>query len=157
VSQITDWLQAGGSVVSAIATSVTAVGVWYARHQLQTTREIAQVQFEDALDREYRALANELPKKALFGLELSDSEYEAAFDELYCYVDLCNQQLQLRQRGRISADVWTNWSEGIRDNLSLPAFKRAWTEIKRKSKSFRELRKLEGDQFASDPNVWAQF
>ncbi len=140
--------------MSAVAACVAAVGVWYARHQLKSSREIAQLQFEDALGKEYRELAGELSKKALLGEELSDAEYETAFDELYRYFDLTNEQISLRQRGRISTEVWQSWSAGIQANIELPAFQRAWIEIKERSIIFEELRRLERERFSTDPREW---
>ena len=154
MSTITDIVSATGSVISALAACVAAVGVWYARHQLKTSREIAQLQFEDALGKEYRELAGELSKKALMGEVLSDTEYEEAFDELYRYVDLTNEQIGLRARGRITPEVWRNWSEGIKANLTLPAFARAWKEIKVRSFGFEELRRIERELFKLDPKEW---
>jgi aminopeptidase N len=154
VSDTTDIISAVGSAISAIAACVAAAGVWYARHQLKTSREIAQLQFEDALGKEYRELAGELSKKALMGDLLSDTEYEEAFDELYRYVDLTNEQISLRVRGRITSEVWHNWLEGIEANLKLPAFSRAWTEIKTRSSGFEELRRLEREMFKIDPKYW---
>lgn len=154
MSNITDIVSAVGSAISALAACVAAIGVWYARHQLKTSREIAQLQFEDSLAKEYRELAGELPKKALMGEILTDSEYEEAFDELYRYVDLTNEQTSLRAHGRITPDVWKSWSEGIEANLKLPAFARAWIEIKASSSGFEELRRLELELFQSDPKDW---
>ena len=154
MSAETDLISAAGSAVSAIAACVAAVGVWYARHQLKTSREIAQLQFEDALAKEYRELAGELSKRALLGETLLDVEYEDAFDELYRYFDLSNEQVSLRKRGRITPEVWFSWAEGMESNLALPAFARAWAEIKQRSTSFEELRRLEREQFKIDPKEW---
>lgn len=154
MSTTTDIVSAAGSVISALAACVAAAGVWYARNQLKTSREIAQLQFEDALGKEYRELAGELSKKALMGEVLSDTEYEEAFDELYRYVDLTNEQIGLRARGRITPEVWHSWSEGIKANLALPAFARAWKEIKARSSCFDELRRLEREMFEIDPKEW---
>jgi hypothetical protein len=154
MSESTEIINAVASTVSAMAAVVATVGVWYARNQLKTSREIAQLQFEDALGKEYRELANRMKPKVLLGSELSDPEYEEAFDEMFHYVDLSNEQVSLRQRGRISLEVWVNWSAGIRSNLELPAFKRAWSEIKLKSSSFQELRRFETDGVGCDPAIW---
>lgn len=154
MSEATDIISATASSISAIAAIVAAVGVWYARKQLKTSREIAQLQFEDALGKEYRDLANRMKPKALLGEELTEAEYQDAFDELFHYVDLSNEQVSLRQRRRISKEVWQNWAEGIRSNLDLPAFKRAWTEIKSKSQSFQELRRFESEGQGCDPAYW---
>lgn len=154
MSDITEIVSAVGSAISALAAYVAAVGVWYARHQLKTSREIAQLQFEDALGKEYRELAGELSKKALMGEVLSDTEYEEAFDDLYRYVDLTNEQVSLRARGRITPDAWQSWVEGIQANLELSAFARAWVEIKSRSSGFCELRRLEQETFMNDPMNW---
>jgi hypothetical protein len=44
---------------------------------------------------------------------------------------------------RISSSTWQNWCEGIAINLQLPAFNKAWTETKEKTKIFHELSMLE--------------
>jgi len=150
----TDWITASASVISAIATCVAAAGVWYARRQLQTSREISQLQFEDAFAKEYRDLANCIPTKALLGAELSKDEYNKAFDDIFHYIDLSNEQVCLRFRNRIGKDVWESWCDGIKTNLSLPAFRKAWSEIKGQSESFRELRRLEQEEFKLDPREW---
>jgi hypothetical protein len=147
-------LNAYAAVASAVATSIAAVGVWYARSQLRTSRDIAQLQFEDALTKEYRELVSSIPTEALLGEPLNEAEYQDSFDEFYRYVDLSNEQVSLRQRGRINAEVWNIWREGIEANLSLPAFNRAWSEIKTRSNSFKELRRLEAERFESDPKEW---
>lgn len=142
------------STVAALATCVTAAGVWYAHRQLQSSREIAQLQFEDALAKEYRDLANRLPPAAHLGEELYGLRYRETFDEFFHYVDLSNQQVLLRGRGRIGQSTWEYWRDGIQWNLSLPAFRRAWEEVKAKSESFQELRRLEREGFLTDPLSW---
>lgn len=156
MSEATDLVSAAAATVSAIATCVAAAGVWYARVQLRTSREIAQLQFEDGLAKEYRELANRLPTKALLGEDLTEEEYKVSFDELFRYVDLSNEQVCLRQRGRINGAVWESWRDGIQGNLSLPPFRRAWEEIKGRSRSFEELRRLEREDFKVDPKSWSR-
>jgi hypothetical protein len=154
MTDITDIVSATSAVVSALATCVAAAGVWFAHKQLHTSRQIAQLQFEDALAKEYRDLVNRLPTKALLGDPLDHDEYPKSFDELFRYVDLSNEQVNLRQRGRISREVWQQWCQGIEVNLKLPAFARAWADIKGRSQSFEELRRLEREHFKTDPNTW---
>ena len=140
--------------VSAVASTVAAVGVIFAFSQLRVSKNIAQLQFEDGLAKEYRDLASRIPTKALLGAELSEAEYQSSFDELFRYVDLSNEQVSLRQRGRISLVVWQYWSAGIQANLELPPFKRAWSEIQSKCASFQELRRLQTEGFKRDPRIW---
>ena len=142
--------------ISAIASAVSAVGVLLAIRQLRLTKGIAQKQFEDHLAREYRDLAGQLPVKALLGRQLNEDEYREAFDKLFRYIDLCNEQVFLRQQDRISLDVWENWCAGIESNLRRPAFGRAWGEIKAKCESFAELRRLETEEYKIDPLKWGE-
>ena len=141
-------------VGTAIAAIVAAIGVLFAYRQLCISKKIAQAQFEDGLAKEYRELTSGIPTKALLGEDLSESEYQDSFDELFRYVDLTNEQVSLRQRGRISEEVWWFWLSGIQSNLRLPAFHRAWTDIKGRCKSFEELRRLENQRFKTDPRKW---
>jgi len=139
---------------SAIASTVAAIGVFFAFGQLRVSKNIAQLQFEDGLAKEYRELASRIPTKALLGQALPDNEYDEAFDEFYRYIDLSNEQVSLRQRGRIGSAVWTYWSSGIKTNLALPSFSRAWLDIQNQSTTFQELRRLVAEEFNVDPKSW---
>lgn len=140
--------------VSAIATSIAALGVLLALWQIWITRVIAQLQFEDALSREYRDLCTTIPAEVFLQGKLTDEEYKKTFDEFYRYIDLSNEQVSLRQRGRISRTVWESWCAGIKYNLGLPAIARAWGEVKAQTPSFQELRQLEASGFNADPSRW---
>lgn len=145
---------ASWDAVSAIATAVAAFGVVLAYWQVWLARSIAQLQFEDALAREYRDLCSSIPAGVFLHREISESDYKQTFDEFYRYVDLSNEQVSLRHRGRVSQEVWLSWCAGIKHNLGLPAFARAWTEIKACTPSFQELRDLEAANFSADPRRW---
>lgn len=140
--------------ISAMASVVAACGVFLAFWQLRMSKNIAQLEFEDSLAKEYRELAANIPTKALLGVAISESEFQESFDEFYRYIDLTNEQISLRLRGRIKKETWENWLSGIRSNLELTPFKRAWDEIKNSSKSFQELRRLEKENFDTDPISW---
>ncbi|MFN9526537.1 MAG: hypothetical protein ACK561_06545 [Pseudomonadaceae bacterium] len=141
--------------ISALASVVAACGVFLAYGQLRISKNIAQLEFEDGLAKEYRELASNIPTKALLGIELSEEEFQKSFDELYRYIDLTNEQTSLRQRNRVKKEAWLNWLSGIKSNLERPSFKRAWSEIKEKSDSFQELRRLESENFEIDPESWS--
>jgi hypothetical protein len=152
---ITDWISAIASAASALVSAGAAYGVFLAYRQLRLTKEVAQLQFEDGMAKEYRELMEGIPAKALLGQSLSDDEYQETFDEFFRYIDLSNEQVSLRKRERISPTVWASWASGIQSNLDLPSFKRAWTEIKEsKTSSFQELRRLEAESFKTDPATW---
>jgi hypothetical protein len=141
--------------VTAIASIATAVGVLMAWWQIRLAKQQAITQFEDNMAREYREIALRLPVRALLGEELDEKEYAQALDDFYHYIDLSNEQTFLRQNKRISAETWKNWCDGIKSNLSRPAFRKAWEEIKsRANDSFAELRRLEASGFKDDPHSW---
>lgn len=140
--------------ISALAAVVSTLGVWFVWRQLQFQKTIAQLQFEDGLAKEYRELASRIPTKALLGSGLSPREYRDAFDELFRYIDLSNEQVLLRMSGRVGDSTWRNWNSGIKYNLSLPAFKRAWETVQTKNpEQFSELRTLVEKGFC-DPMRW---
>jgi hypothetical protein len=91
--------------VSAIASAFGAIGVLLAYSQLRSTRDTAQMQFEDSLAKEYRDLIQKIPTNAMLGEELEGDAFTKTFDELYRYFDLSNEQVGLRRRGRISKAV----------------------------------------------------
>ena len=130
--------------VSAIANCVMAVGVLLVLWQIWLTKKLATTQFEDSMAKEYRELAAKIPTKAFLGDDLTEEEYKQTFDEFYHYIDLSNEEAFLWERKRVTEKTWEYWLDGIKWNLSRPAFKRAWTEVKEKDKkSFQELRRLE--------------
>jgi len=133
---IQDWF----STISGVA---TAIGVLLAAWQLRQAKRQDVTTFEDTLAKEYRDLAARLPTKALLGERLSEEEHQKSLDDFYRYVDLCNEQVFLHLRRRITKATWKFWSDGIKSNLRRPAFKRAWNEIAARGASdFSELRML---------------
>jgi hypothetical protein len=126
-----------------LANIATSIAVAFAAWQLVLSHRQAVTSFEDSLAKEYRDIAAMLPTKALLGEQLSEEEYAEHFDEMYHYLDLCNEQVFLKQVGRVSNKTWTFWKDGISSNLRRPAFERAWSEIAaRSSGDFSELRSL---------------
>jgi hypothetical protein len=141
--------------VSAIANCAMAIGVVLVLWQIRLTKQQATTAFEDSMAKEYRELAAKIPTGALLGEDLTEDDYKKTFDEFYHYVDLSNEEIFLRQRNRVSEETWIYWLDGIKSNLSRPAFKRAWEEIKaRNGDSFNELRRLEKENFRTDPHTW---
>jgi hypothetical protein len=143
--------------ISAIAAFLSMCGVLLVWKQLILTKSIAQLQFEDTLEKE---LVSNIPTKALLDSDLTEEEYRQNFDELFRYFDLSNRQVSLRKDGRISEATWVNWLVGIRFNMSLPAFAKAWGEIKSRTEEhagdfFSELRMLDALKFDSDPKSWS--
>ena len=151
-----DALRIWAPIIQAGAVVVAVGTVFLTYRQVKLRKEQATTQFEDELSREYRELARELPVKALLGDELTDEEFKEEFPDLYYYVDLSNEQVFLRFEERVSKETWENWQDGIESNLNRPAFRMAWSEIKDRSDTFQELRRLEQNDFQTDPAEWDQ-
>jgi hypothetical protein len=129
--------------LSGASSLATAGGVLLAGWQLRATKQQAQSSFEDSFTSQYREIIHSLPLPAMFGEVLTSDELQAALPAFYRYFDLCNEQAFLRSKNRIRADTWTEWTEGIGQNLVRPAFRDAWREIdSRADGSFDDLRRL---------------
>ena len=148
MSTTTDW-------ITAVASLVSAAGVFCAVWQLRLTKQVNQQQFEDALEKEFRQLIAGIPTAALLDSDLDEVQYRATFDEFFRYFDLSNRQAALWKESRITSSTWDAWRIGIQFNLRLPAFARAWSEVKFRTEDhahefFCELRSLEKCGFSSD-------
>jgi len=138
-----------------IASVATAVGVCIAAWQIWASRKLAQSSFEDSLDQQYRKLAMDIPVDALIGKPINDDKKDDLREIIYNYLDLCNEQAYLWQKKRVSKNRWKEWNDGIKDNLSKPAFKEVWDEIKDYAPTtFTALDLLEKSKFKIDPSKW---
>src|ERR1700730_7622051 len=90
--------------VQDVASIATAIGVFFAAFQLWHTRARAITTFEDSLANEYRKIIGRLPTEALLGETLTPEAQKAKFHEFYRYFDLTNNQIFLRQIGRIKQE-----------------------------------------------------
>jgi hypothetical protein len=137
-----------------VGSLATAIGVCIAAWQIWESKKLAQTSFEDGLDQQYRKLIMDIPVDALIGQPITNRNEELR-EIIYNYLDLCNEQTYLRQGKRISKSRWKEWNDGIKDNLSKPAFKEVWNEIKNKApKTFTALDLLEEGEFKIDPAKW---
>jgi hypothetical protein len=142
--------------LNVIASISTACGVIVAAYQIRISRIKGVQQFEDGFAKEYRDIANRLPPEALLGLDINDLNKEKFFDDFYRYFDLCNEQIFLRNNGRITKSTWIFWRDGIRSNMRKPAFAEAWNKIEKTgTKEFSELRKLQNSNYKDDPLKWS--
>lgn len=142
------------SYLSDAANLATAAAVIFAAWQIWLSKKQAETTFEDSLAKEYRELAARLPTKALLGEPLTNEEHADSFDEMYHYFDLCNEQVFLKQAKRISDKTWTFWEDGMKSNISRPAFERAWAEIAARSENdFSELRSIVPPKPQLQPNA----
>ena len=140
---------------NSIVSIFTAIGVLVAAFQLRVSSKIAQSEFEDSIDQQYRELAKGIPVDALIGKSVSSDQVMLTRELIYNYLDLCNEQVFLRKKKRVRMDTWVDWCSGIKSNLGKTEFEKVWAEIKVESPStFTFLEKLEESNFAEDPINW---
>jgi hypothetical protein len=149
-----DWL----SLVDAIASIATALGVGFTGYQIKMAKQAAKSEFEDSLMQQYREIIKRIPIEALLGKDLkaiNAQKWEDTLDDFYRYIDLSNEQVFLRQNNRVSEATWQSWCEGIESNLKLQSFKDAWNYFKKEAPEyFKELQLLELKDFKDDPHRW---
>lgn len=140
---------------TSIASFATAIGVFIAVFELRESQKIAQTEFEDSLDQQYRELAKGIPVDALLGKTVSDEKKEFTRELIYNYLDLSNEQIFLRKKKRIRQDTWLDWCTGIKSHLQKIEFQTVWQEVKSESSgTFTFLEKLEQTDFGGDPAKW---
>ena len=140
---------------NSLVSLATAAGVLIAAFQLRTSSKIAQSEFEDSIDQQYRDLARGIPVDALIGKSVSEDKREMTRELIYNYLDLCNEQIFLRRKKRIRKDTWVDWCTGIESNLSKQEFEKVWSEVKSEApQTFTFLERLENDKFIGDPLEW---
>ncbi|MBU2883339.1 hypothetical protein KO525_14355 [Psychrosphaera sp. B3R10] len=149
---IIDW-GVVSSAATAVGSLVTALGVGFGAWQIKVGKEQAQATFEDSLDQQYRSLSMELPVSVLIGEPVEESDRNQVRELIYNYLDLSNEQVYLRAKGRISKHTWTSWSQGIKLHLAKPSFAEVYSEIKDKC-DFTYLNRLVASDFQSDPKSW---
>jgi hypothetical protein len=139
----------------AIGSIATARGVIFVGWQIWQTRKQNITAFEDEMSRQYREIPKTIPVEALLGEELSKEELEDAENGIYHYLDLSNEEVFLRQNGRVSSETWKSWCNGIKSNLRRWAFAQVWRTIQSKvPNDFLELQTLEAGHFTTDPRRW---
>jgi len=138
-----------------IASIATSIGVGIAAWQIWESRKLAQTTFEDSFDQQYRNMTMQIPVDVLIGKSAPKEKKEEIREIIYNYLDLCNEQIYLRKKKRISVIRWIDWSSGIKENLEKQAFREVWDEIKKESpQTFSFLSKLEENYFKCDPAKW---
>lgn len=139
----------------SLVSVATAIGVLVAAFQLRTNSKIAQSEFEDSIDQQYRDLARGIPVDALIGKSVSEDKKEMARELIYNYLDLCNEQVFLRRKKRVRKDTWVDWCAGMEANLSKQEFEKVWSEVKIEApQTFTFLERLEKNKFIGDPLKW---
>jgi hypothetical protein len=133
-------------LTQALASIATVVLVILAWQQIRVVGKQARTTFEDSLTGQYRKIMEDIPTDIWLGSELRALDEELQHrcrDAIYRYIDLSNEQAFLHNKKRVTDEVWTEWSDGIKYNMKLPAFEEVWEQVKEKCPaSFKELRVL---------------
>jgi len=116
-------------LITAIASTATAIGVIIAVIQLWHAEKLAKSEFEDQFRRDYREICKELPVKAFLEQRLSPEELDSSLGVFHQYFHLCNSQIFLRSQGKISDPTWKMWASGIHANMDFEAFIQAWEYV----------------------------
>ncbi|KQC08027.1 MAG: hypothetical protein APR54_05160 [Candidatus Cloacimonas sp. SDB] len=150
-------------LIQTIAATATAIGIFIAVIQLIYSYGHSITRFEDEVSKEYREIIKPIPTEAILGEELSDDEFKKHLESIFSYIDLSNEEIFLRQRGRVSRKTWDYWRSGILSNMKKPVFKKAWDiiiEANKKhpdNKTFAELEYLlEPENVQKDPRKWGK-
>lgn len=143
------------NIIQAVGSGLTGLGALIVIGQLYQRKRQFTTEFEDKLTSDYRGIIYRLPVDALLDDSDGEEEYIGDLDDYYRYIDLTNDQIFLRQEGRISKSTWENWSDGIETIMGKSNFEAAWNEIQeRESASFSELQKFMSDKHPDDPRYW---
>lgn len=135
--------------LSYIATIAMAGLIFLAWKQVKLVKEQAVTSFEDGLTDHYRRIMESIPIEIWLGSPLKTLDEERqkrCRDAIYRYIDLCQDQMVLYGKNRITEETWVEWSAGIRTYMTkLPAFKQVWQEVNLKRRdTFAELRSFLG-------------
>jgi hypothetical protein len=147
----------GQRMLDTITSFATAAAVLVAAWQIRESRKYSQIAFEDSMDQQYRNIAKNIPVDVLLGKNIPPDDYPKVREIVFHYLDLCNEQISLRKRGRISKKRWVDWKDGIEANLQKPRFRDVWEEVKNEAPNeFTDLTRLEEYQFDVDPKRWKE-
>jgi len=149
---VIDWAVVG-AVATATGTLVTAFGVVFGAWQIRISKKQSQAEFEDRFYQQYRSLTIDLPVDVLIGMKPNKEDEAYVRELIYNYLDLSNEQIYLRAKGRITSHTWNSWSSGIEAHLKRPAFLEVFDEI-RNASGFTYLERLADSNYQSDPKSW---
>ena len=115
-------------MVSEIALVVTALGVLGAVYGLRQSYRERLRQFEAMYVNRYWSLLDRLSLDALSGADpkaISPSDQKV----IRSYLFLCEDELEMRERGYIADSTFHIWAGGICEQLNQPMFRKTWNEV----------------------------
>ena len=95
---------------------------------IQTTVALEFMKRFEGLEREFPEL---IDRSKWDAGKLATPEQKERFLRFFkLYLNLCSEEYSLHENGRISRDIWRVWKSEIVSNLSTPAAKLAWTDLR---------------------------
>ena len=76
------------------------------------------------------AIPTDVPLAQLLGEPIEAGSRNDVLRPFFDYFELCEEQFYYRKTGKVSRSTYADWWEGIALNLSRPAFRQAWDELK---------------------------
>ncbi|MEW2518109.1 hypothetical protein [Actinacidiphila alni] len=121
-------------------------------------------QIEEFYLTRYWRLLDDLPSDALIcgdssGQETADQK-AAYVRSARLYLRLCEDELEIRERGMVSDDTWDDWVKGMNNQLDRWPVSIEWQNIRdgalkqQTRKQFKHLRQVEGSVKLYDPCKW---
>ncbi|GAA1615833.1 hypothetical protein GCM10009805_07590 [Leucobacter chromiireducens subsp. solipictus] len=122
--QIWEWLNDYSGALTLVLASVAAL---WAIKQLRTTQKIRKHEFEDIYVQRYWAVFDGLTsgqKLALWNPEANQEVLRAPEVQtvLWKYMELCEDQADLRAVGLITKQTWKQWESGVRSAACAPPY-----------------------------------
>ncbi|EMA18598.1 hypothetical protein [Haloarcula argentinensis] len=139
------------AILQTVGSLLTGLGAAFVFLQFRQQNMQFVTEFEDGLTKEYREIVQDLPVKVRAS---EDVDWEQNKQDIYRYIDLCNEQIFLRQNGRVSKETWKSWQEGMESNIQEGVFNSGWENIKSNTDSFDELKRVEKEDWDTDPYHW---
>jgi hypothetical protein len=116
-------------MLNQIALVVTALGVLGVIYSLRQNHRERLRQFESMYVQRYWSLIDQLSLEVLAGAEphpLANADEKA----IRAYLQLCEDELELRAGRCIADNTYRIWADGICTQLKQPAFRKVWDQVR---------------------------
>ena len=148
-------------MLSDIALTVTAIGVLGVVYGLRQSYRERLRQFEAMYVQRYWSLLDRLSLDALSAQSLACISHDDQ-KVIRAYINLCEDELEMRRHGYIADATYILWADGIRGQLSQPMFGAVWKQVLEEEHAFRYkylselLQRGEGYDPSGIPLWWRQ-
>lgn len=120
---LSNWIQLGVLITALLAVIVSS---FWSRKAIETTRKLAQSQYQHQFFAEYTKRYQNLILQMPDNLNTSSIYNKDVDIYMRLYFDLCSEEYYLHTKGVIDDFVWGLWTEGIQTAMNRPNYKKAW-------------------------------